>query len=487
LLGINEFARTNYQEPTKTSATAEIRAALCDVDNRDFAAAQKRVEKVLQSDPRNLYAQKLLPAVMARQVKIGDNSAANIALIRKAIEAFQRAANNPEFTAEERVSADKQVLVLYGQISREEQRDELLRRVSDSHRTPRDRAELNTVLASQFWDCAYQITENNPAPGKSQMEKAKQCVTSGLGHATQAITLDGDNETAWDYKANLLKEASKLAGIEDNQTEKAAYERQADEAQKRALAIHARQEAERQNKDASQQEESNKAFTTKEAQEMSKELTEYKRETSLDEAVKEIYEATIELTTLVAPVPIAQVPAAPESNEARKEPKPTSPGCFREIDGRAQVEEKRNWKTFAPEGEDISVDLPDNICSRGAGYIAASEGVTYSIFSLARPPIPLESTVVDGVLNTLARTFVGFRSSAWLTGGNSFEARLLRSQALHDHPIKVYSYTLISCAKRKEGTLIVYAGKTHYYTVDVSGASETDPRVQRFLSSVRFK
>ncbi len=51
---------------------------------------------------------------------------------------------------------------------------------------------------------------------------------------------------------------------------------------------------------------------------------------------------------------------------------------------------------------------------------------------------------------------------------------------------KIYSYALISCSERKENVLMIQASKAHHYTIDISGAIESDPRVQRFLKSVEF-
>jgi hypothetical protein len=108
---------------------------------------------------------------------------------------------------------------------------------------------------------------------------------------------------------------------------------------------------------------------------------------------------------------------------------------------------------------------------------------------MARPPIALNRNVVDGVLNMLARTFVGFRSRGWLDDGlaNSFELKLLRKDEVNGQPRKVYSYARVSCAERMESVLVVQASKAHYYTIDISGAIESDARVQRFLNSVKLK
>jgi len=52
---------------------------------------------------------------------------------------------------------------------------------------------------------------------------------------------------------------------------------------------------------------------------------------------------------------------------------------------------------------------------------------------------------------------------------------------------KIYAYSLISCGERKDGMLIVQASQTHYYTIDINGASESDPRAQRLLTSIQVK
>lgn len=520
LVTINGCAQSArpQQDSTKSSAEQEIRVALCDIDSGDFATAEKRLEKVLLSDSRNIYAQRLLLGVITRQVKLGDKSPENIAFARKAIAALQRGLNNPQFSANEKAGIDRQILMLYGQISQEEISDELRRRVSDSNRTPTKRAEFYTVLASMSWECSYRITElpgnkmntvkNNKTAVSYQMPKnpkdfdaARMCVTRGMEEIENAIRFDPNSEFAWSYKTNLLNEASKLAEMENNPAQKALHQKQSDEARKRTDEISARLRKEHEDKWKKQAEEredeqvSRKQSADKQPddrEQLTKELTEYKAETALDldKAVEEFSFAG-ELETLVAPVPIASDPITPEPGYTTKEPEPipqkTPHGCFREVDGLAQVLEKREWKSFSPAGEDFTVELPDNLCSGAGGYIAASEGVMYSILPLARPSIPLDPTVVDGVLNTLARTFVGPRSRTWVDGGNSFEVKLLRKEAVNDRPSKVYAYALISCSKRKDGMLIVYAGKTHYYTVDISGANESDQRAQRFLKSVKFK
>jgi|GEM_PF-1867310 len=510
---------TVAQSSTKSTAEQEIRAAFCEIDQHAYDRAQQRMERLVQTDPANLNARKVLLGILAAQIKPGDTSPENIALIRKAIDAYQEVLPNPQLTADEKRRIDSFLMFLYGRISRDEQRKELERRAVDPTRTAKDRSELYTVLAGQSWDCSYKITElpevklmvvkgNNatvtykkPAAEKD-FESAQACVKRGLGEVESALKLDPDNESAWSYKVNLLIEAAKLAEMEGDSIHKAAYRKQSDEANKVLSDMAAKRRAEEEKEWARQEQKQKKAdsFTPEEAAAFSRELVEVKRENSLSEAIETLFIPDVELTTLVAPIPIPEEKSEPVAPPPKPENKsevpsttatrPAPKGCFREVDGPAQVQEKRDWKMFAPAGEEFVADLPDNVCRRNVGgYIAASEGVMYSINSIPRPAIALGPDIVDGVLNTLARTFANGRSSAWLGNGagNSFELKLLRKENVAGQPRKLYAYAQMSCQVRKESVLLIQAAKTHYYTIDINGANESDPRVQRFLKSLQVK
>jgi len=502
---------------TKSTAEQEIRAALCEIDQHAYGVAQQRMERLLQTDPANLDARKVLLGILALQIKPGDTSPENIALIRKAIDAYQEVLPNPQLTAGEKRRIDSFLVFLYGRISRDEQRKELERRAVDPTRSAKDRSSLYTVLAGQSWDCSFKVTElpesklvaadnhtiiyKKPAAQKD-FESAQACVKRGLGEVETALKLDPDNESAWSYKMNLLLEAAKLAEMEGDSIHKAAYRKQSDEANKVLTDLAAKRRAEEEKEWVRQEQEQKKndSFTMEEAAAFARELVELKRENSLAEAIETLFIPNIELTTLVAPIPIPEEktePVAPPSKPEKKTEsasttpsRPAPKGCFREVDGEAQVQEKREWKMFAPAEEEFVVDLPDNVCRGAAGeYIAASEGVMYTIMSIPRPAIALSPEVVDGALNTLAHTFANLRGNAWLGNGagNSFELKMLRKEDVAGQPRKLYAYAQVSCLVRKESVLLIQAAKTHYYTIDINGANESDPRVQRFLRSLQVK
>jgi hypothetical protein len=474
------------------------------------------MERLLQSNPADLNARKVLLGILAAQIKPGDTSPENIALIRKAIDAYQEVLPNPQLNADEKGRIDKFLVHLYGRISRDEQRKELERRAVDPTRTAKDRSEVYTVLAAQSWDCSFMITElpesklvsgnsgtvTYKKPAQKDFESAQACVKRGLDEVETALKLDPDNDSAWSYKTNLLLEAAKLAEMEGDSIHQAAYRKQSDEASKVATDLAAKRRAEDDKEWDRQQQEQKKTdlFTVEEAAAFSRELVELKRENPLAKAIETIFISNVELTTLVAPIPIPEEKTAPVAPPPKPEKKsevpsttatrPAPKGCFREIDGPEQVQEKREWKIFAPAGEEFVADLPDNVCrGAGGGYIAASEGVMYSINSIPRSIIALTPEVVDGALNTMARTFANLRSNVWLGSGagNSFELKLLRKEDVAGQPRKLYAYAQVSCQVRKESVLLIQATKTHYYTIDINGANESDPRAQRFLRSLQVK
>src|SRR6266508_86620 len=416
----NTFQGSNSAQ----SSEPEIRAALCDLEKHDYVDALKKTEAILKTEPGNMYARKVWLGILTRQIRPGDRSIESLALIKKTIDAYSQARRDLRFNVEDTQQIDRKIIFLYSQLGEEELDQELQRRASDTNRSAKDRAEVYAVLASKSWDCAYTLTSKGRSLDKSEIETGKACVAKGLDYANRAITLDSQNESAWSYKASLFRETYTLAGLEGNQKENVSYKRDSDAAIKRTTErADARREAE-------------------------------EKEWAKQEGERKKTESTA--------------------------PPGVQKDCFGEVKGAEKLKEKRAWKNFTATDGEIMVDLPDNVCSRGGGYVAASEGVMYSIDPIPRPMVSTAPMVVNAVLNTMARTFVGFRAGTWVSDGptNTFEIKLLRNEDANGQHRKTYSYTLSSCLKRKEGVLIVHAGKTHYYNVDISGAAESDPRVQ---------
>jgi hypothetical protein len=486
---INSCARgLPKDDNSRGSAEEEIRAALCDLRNHDFTGAQKRIEAILKSDPNNEYALRVLPSTLARQIKTDDKSPQNIALVNKALAAYEIVAKNPKTSSFDREQIERFTLRLLGMVGPDQKRAELLRRAKDPLRTAKDRSNLYGELAGDERNCVFRITRGPSPPSQADLEQAKVCVEHGLEYANEAIAVNGETSSAWFLKATLLKYGVDLADRQRDMARKATYQQQADDADKRVRELSAREIAEREKVETKREAEQKKndSFAAEDDMKTSElELTEYKKENSLNDAIEKIFMPDLE-SSRDAPVPNSEKSdGKPESRSQ------TQAGCFKERENSATVQEKRNWKTFSPPNKAFTADLPDNVCSRAGGYTAASEGIMYEIFSLDRPALSSEAKEVDAVMNTITRSFAAFNARAWVNVNDGatrvFEIKLSRKEDLNGEHRRVYSYALSDCGQRKYGVLIVHAGPTRYSTVDISGATESDPRIQRFLKSLTFK
>jgi len=471
-LCVNAYAKCEYpaQDLTNSSAEQEVWAALCDIDKGDYATAQRRVETVLQADANNIYAQKLWPGTLAAQIKPKDKSPENIALVRKTIEAYQRVLRNLQLSAEEKLRVDQYVLSRYRMISEEERTNELLKRVAAANRPPIDRSEWYGVLATDSYLCAEGITSQMEEPDKSELAKANECVKKGLEYANQAITLNANNFDGWSYKGQLLNQAAILAERANNQRKKALYKTQSAAAEKRAYKLFAQRRARDLNAVAPT------PTPTVSKEDLAKELTEYKAENPLAKLVRQIY------------IPAEQTFESLLHNNKEKIRQARED---REKEQTAKLQEKHDWKNFAPADEELTAELPDNVRAIDGDahrYEASSESVSYLIFSWSRQAVHTNSSQDSDVLNVFAWDHVNTMNH-WLDSSTAraFEIRLLRKGVASGQPSRAYSFADISCSGKTQGTMIVYAGKTRYYQVLIAGADESDPRVQHFLNSIKFK
>ena len=457
------------QQAAQTSATKEqIYSVLCAIDQNRYEAAQKTLEQLIASDPKNADYQKALVGVQARQVKRGDHSAQNVALIKKTIEGFNGALKSLQLTPDERRQIDKSVAGLYGELGDEELKNELLRRATDSQRAAQDRKEAYVVLAGRSWDCSFRITSASNSD-KAATEKAQTCTNEGLRYVNEALALDPDDESAWSYKSNLLHEAATLAGLRNDQAQKASYEKQYNEALKVATA---KAQAQRE-KQITQTEETSKnsSNTTERAQQDIKDLTELHLENSFDKVASELLTLPVDLVSLVAPRPL-------EENQSVR----TLPPAF-------TAQQQSPWKSFTA-NDDLTMDLPDNVQQlSGGSYTVTSEGVTYALSSIQRRAEQTQPQIANGILNTMARTQANFISRLWLGEalGNRYELRFIRSEDAGGQPRKIFAFSLISCSERKDGVMVVQASRAHYYVIEINGAGESDPRTQRVLTSISVK
>jgi len=214
----------------------------------NFPEAEAKFRYAYELDPSQRNAPLFIARAVQQQYKPGVQTPENIQKGQDAIAAYQ-AILDRDPTNED---AYKAIVFLYGQMRNEDKvREMLMQRAGLSTIPGEKRAEALTILASKQWQCSYDITElkenketqtqteqekirvtvkyKKPA-NQADFDKARACVTEGLRLAEQAVSLDQNNPNSWSYRANLLREAAKLAEMEGNAQAKADYDRQYEEA-----------------------------------------------------------------------------------------------------------------------------------------------------------------------------------------------------------------------------------------------------------------
>lgn len=231
----------------KIRAKSELNEAAHAYRDGKFAEAEQHSRRALELDPNQPNAPRFIARTVHAQYKQGVDTPQNIAKANDAITAYKQIlARDPNDD-----EAYKAIAALYHQLGQDDKRREwIAARANDQNAPPAKRAEAYTFLASEEWQCSYNITEQKdnkqatPKDGKTILQyikpknqddfnQAQSCVTKGLEEVNTAINLDPNNDSAWGYKTNLLLEAKKLAEMEGNQEKKADYTRQAEEAQAR--------------------------------------------------------------------------------------------------------------------------------------------------------------------------------------------------------------------------------------------------------------
>lgn len=209
-----------------------------------FAEAQLHAEIALVLDPLSKTAPLFIARTIHAQYKPGDQSEANVAKAREAIDAYQKILVQDSHNEE----AYKAIAYLYSAVKDEDRlREWVFRRAIDPTFSDEQRAEAYIVLASKDWDCAFKITEsrNNHTTtirrrsaviqytkpkDPAEFEKAQRCATEGLEMIHAAITLDPNSDAAWIYKSNLLLELAKLSEMDLDLQLKTEYTNQANAA-----------------------------------------------------------------------------------------------------------------------------------------------------------------------------------------------------------------------------------------------------------------
>jgi hypothetical protein len=208
-----------------------------------FADAEEKFRTAYELDTSQKNAPLFIARAVQQQFKPGVTTPENLALGERAVAAYQEILNREPGNED----AYKAIVFLYTQMKRDEKVNELLTQRASGGPTPTAKAEALTILASKQWQCSYDVTEqkenktteNKPdkilihyrkPANQGDFDKAQQCVAEGLKLAEQATSLDPNNPNAWSYKANLLREKSKLAEMAGDTAAKADLDKQYDSA-----------------------------------------------------------------------------------------------------------------------------------------------------------------------------------------------------------------------------------------------------------------
>ena len=220
-----------------------------------FPDAEAKFREAFDLDPSQKNAPLFIARAVQQQYKPGVNTPENVAVGERAVAAYQDILNRDP----QNDDAYKAIIFLYGQMKRDEKVNELLMQRAGSGPNPTSRAEALVVLASKKWQCSYDITERKENQTKEEKDNkiilhykkpanqadfdtAKQCADEGIKLAEQAVSLNPNSASAWSYKANLLREHSKLAEMSGDANAKADFDKKYEQAlteQKRLAAEEA--------------------------------------------------------------------------------------------------------------------------------------------------------------------------------------------------------------------------------------------------------
>lgn len=481
-LCINGQENVNNSSSGNSLIDKEIRGVICDIENKNFSKAQIVLEKILQKEPQNVYAQRLLPGVLANQIKIDDRSPENLAKIKIAIEKFDKFSANSGVSFEDKIAINDFIISLIQMFDDSQKESEFLSRSEDQKTSPEIRSRYFTALAAHYYKCSNNISESVKKiekqngqeiyvfykPKKNQeFDKLKQCASKGIDFIYKAVALDSESEIVWSYKGSLLIQQMRIAEMEANTQEKERLNREREAVVEKFISLSNKRRELNDNPLIEIPEEKTNL------DESIKELTVYKRERPIPELVKEIYIPVDK--TFISPIPLED-----SQNDSDLNPKNNKQNV------------KTVWKTFSPKNDEFTAELPDNTTTNSSGeiviYSASIDDLNFMI--LSQPKIEVQtSTIDDAVLNILARSFLiptGNLLMGDITAGN-FEAKLVKKERFTGFPAKFYNYTLTSCTGKKVGIIILMIGKTRNFAIQLNGADEKAPQVQRFLKSWKIK
>jgi tetratricopeptide (TPR) repeat protein len=453
---------------TPDSKTA-LERGVCAFTARDYRLAETEFAKALQQDPAN----KLLMLFTARaidfQVEPKVTPPGNLAKARSAIDAYSKLllANPSDY------EASSSIIRLYAQIDPAK-----LPEIAANEATPKQvRTGILIKLAAAANTCANDITDVNKTDvvqGKSRvyrfhppkdpgdLAKANACASDGLRLINRALALENASETAWSYKASLLVQMSRLAEMQRQMGEKAALDKQ-------VLAAKAEFKKQSNAENARRDE----AYRAEQEQRQNERAASGGGEASMARFIASGYLSS-KFPIDERSIPSRDILIAPDG--LVPDPRPAAAAATPIV-----------WKTVtAPDGA-FSFLLPSPFDLAGNLYSAKGEGVTFLMmdFKLPTGP-PLADT--DAIMRSLSWGVADSVCALSRLGGASCEVRYAKKTSLGSLPGLEYTITTEeNNCKIQPGLFRVYATQSHVYALVAVGGDDTDPRVEKFFSSLTVK
>lgn len=263
LVGFAIFFTSGCGIINRIRAKNEINEAARAYKAGKYTEAEEHSRRALELDPDQRNAPIFIARTVHAQYRPGNETPENIAIAERAIAAYKFVLEKDPKNEEGYLA----VTALLGAIKKEaEQRQWILQHAANQEIPADKRAGAYALLASQNWNCVYQITElakktegtkviwEKPKEQKDY-DKAQQCLKDGLAEAEQGIALDPNSELAWTYKTNLLREQAKIAEMDGKADEKDKLNKQADEAEKKMQALAEENRKKKEAEDAAKQKE----------------------------------------------------------------------------------------------------------------------------------------------------------------------------------------------------------------------------------------
>ncbi|GEM_PF-4043760 len=232
----------------KVKAKDRLNTAAVEYKHGNYERAQELLEEALALDPTLPQLKPYYGATLyARFNLTGDEEFAHKALeVYQQVYEEQMQKDNPDVETLNNTLA--YIAAIYGNLGDTEKKHEWMKkRLELPGMTPESKAEIYYSLATDYWNDAFQITQqyvmNKQEVPDEEIPKVRELANKGLEYIEQALALRPEYADALTYKNLLLRE---LAKVEKDPKVKEQLISQADEIRQRAMELMKRKREEEQ-------------------------------------------------------------------------------------------------------------------------------------------------------------------------------------------------------------------------------------------------